>query len=118
MAFFTPLITRLTYRRVGQDRFGNTYWESRRKMRGYNRHRRRVLFAGEAEPTKVPPEWHAWLHHLTESPLPEEKPYPWMQEHRPNPTGTPAAWRPPGHDYRGGRSRPAGGDYEAWTPGG
>ncbi len=118
MSFFTAIVTRLTYRRVGQDRFGNSYWESRKRMRGYDRHRRRVLFQGEQEATKVPPEWHAWLHHLTDAPLPEEKRHPWMAEHRPNPTGTAAAWRPPGHDYSGGRRRPTGGDYDAWTPGG
>jgi NADH:ubiquinone oxidoreductase subunit len=40
-----------------------------------------------------------------------------MIEHRPNPTGTAAAYRPQGHDYAGGRRQRTAGDYEAWTPG-
>jgi NADH:ubiquinone oxidoreductase subunit len=111
------LLARLSGRQVGQDRFGNLYFESRRPFRGYGRTRRFVVYAGAAEPTSVPPEWHGWLHHTTEAPLPEGKRYPWMIEHRPNPTGTPAAYRPAGHDYAGGRRRETAGDYEAWTPG-
>jgi NADH:ubiquinone oxidoreductase subunit len=35
----------------------------------------------------------------------------------PNATGTPLAYRPPGHDYEGGNRAPAADDYEPWTPG-
>ncbi|MGG5807904.1 NADH:ubiquinone oxidoreductase subunit NDUFA12 [Falsiroseomonas sp. CW058] len=104
-------------RKVGQDRFGNTYYESRGTYMAYGRTRRWVLYVGGAEATKVPPEWHAWLHHTTDAPLPEAKRHPWMVEHRPNPTGTANAYRPVGHDYVAGRRAPTTGDYEAWTPG-
>ena len=32
-------------------------------------------------------------------------------------TGTALAYRPPGHDYKGGERPKTAGDYEAWTPG-
>ncbi len=111
----TWLFTWLRGRKVGQDRFGNTYYEERNARPGM-RKRRWVIYAGEVEATKVPPEWHAWLHHTTEAPLPEVKLYPWQQEHVPNMTGTPQAYRPPGHELAGGRRPRATGDYEAWTP--
>ena len=117
MSFFARLTARMSGRRIGTDRFGNVYLESRANFMAYGRKRRWVLYAGEAEATKVPPEWHAWLHHTTEAPIAEGKLYPWQEEHRPNPTGTPNAYRPSGHDYAGGRRIATGGDYEAWTPG-
>jgi NADH:ubiquinone oxidoreductase subunit len=117
---FERLLARLSGRQIGTDRFGNAYFESRadyRSYASYGRKRRWVVYSGAADPTTVPPEWHGWLHHTTDTPLPEEKRYPWIAEHRPNPTGTPQAYRPHGHDYQGGRRRETAGDYEAWTPG-
>lgn len=117
MSFLMRLTARLSGRKVGTDRFGNAYFESRGDFLGYGRKRRWVIYNGRAEATKVPPEWHAWLHHTTDTPLPEQKRYPWMREHQENLTGTPHAYRPVGHDYAGGRRAPTTGDYEAWTPG-
>jgi NADH:ubiquinone oxidoreductase subunit len=113
----TLLLTWLTGERVGTDRFGNRYYRSRRLKR-YGRERRWVLFKGMVEASKVPPEWHAWLHHMSEAPLSEAAAdrRPWQQEHLPNLTGTRYAYRPPGHDLRGGRRAKATGDYEPWTP--
>lgn len=116
-----PLLLRLTSalrgRKVGTDRFGNTYYESSRPAANQGgRPRRWVVYAGRAEATTVPPEWHGWLHHMTPA-LPERPLYPWQKEHEPNATGTPRSYRPMGHDYAGGRRRETGGDYEAWTPG-
>jgi len=31
-------------------------------------------------------------------------------------TGSPQAYRPPGHDFQGGQRAKATGDYEPWTP--
>jgi NADH:ubiquinone oxidoreductase subunit len=117
MSFLLRLTSSLTGRRVGTDRFGNVYFEGRRNQPIYDRPRRWVLFAKAKDPTAVPPEWHAWLHHTVAEPLSEQKRYAWQQEHLPNLTGTPHAYRPAGHDYVGGTRRVTGGDYEAWTPG-
>ncbi|EHM02897.1 putative NADH dehydrogenase [Acetobacteraceae bacterium AT-5844] len=117
MSFLHRLTTGFAVSEVGTDRFGNTYYESKRDWLNYGRKRRYVVYAKAADPTTVPPEWHCWLHHVTATPLDEKKLYPWQQEHQPNLTGTARAYRPSGHDYAGGQRQVASGDYEAWTPG-
>ena len=64
----------------------------------------------------MPPEWHAWLHYTTDEPLTDMPRRPWQKPHLPNLTGTPNAYRPPGHDYSGGNRQRTTGDYDAWTP--
>ena len=113
----TWLFTRLKGRRVGADADGNVYYEERRPRAGY-----RAAPLGGLSPARprrrvVPPEWHAWLHYTTDAPLVERPRRPWEKPHLPNATGTPASYRPPGHDYQGGQRARATGDYEAWTPG-
>ena len=49
MAFLDPFFIRLTSRKVGQDRFGNTYWEARSRRDAYGRRLRRVIYAGADE---------------------------------------------------------------------
>ncbi len=100
---------------VGDDEFGNRYY--RKRTRGA-RERRWVIYKGEDEASKVPADWHGWLHHTIE-PVPSEAPLPrkeWEKEHLPNLTGTPSAYRPPGHLLKGGRRDRATGDYEPWQP--
>ena len=113
----TLLFTWFLGRLVGTDEFGNRYYRSKgRKLHG--RERRWVLYGGEAEASRVPPEWHAWLHHTTAVPLTEKAAQgrPWQKEHVPNLSGTAAAYRPLGHDFKGGHRARATGDYEPWTP--
>ena len=83
---------------------------------GSLRNRRWVAYAGVVEASVVPPEWHAWLHYTTDAPLPDTGRKAWQKPHLANATGTPASYRPPGHDYEGGHRARATGDYEAWTP--
>ena len=112
----------VTWRRgnkVGTDRFGNTYYRAPSNIAGV-KERRWVIYAGEPDASKVPPEWHAWLHHTTKDPLPEGNSAfhkPWQKEHLPNLSGSLQAYRPPGHQYAGGQRVRATGDYEPWTPG-
>ncbi len=112
----TWLFTMLKGRSAGRDADGNRYYEERRPRRGL-RGRRWVMYAGAPEASKVPPEWHAWLHYTTDAPLPDSSRQPWQKRHVPNATGTAESYRPPGHDYQGGQRAAATGDYEAWTPG-
>jgi NADH:ubiquinone oxidoreductase subunit len=117
MSFGTWIYTMLNGQLVGQDEFGNRYYKGRgRKLN--NRERRWVVYNGMAEASKVPPEWHAWIHHTTDEPLTERaaRPRPWQKPHLPNLTGTTHAYRPQGHVLSGGRRAPATGDYEAWRP--
>jgi NADH:ubiquinone oxidoreductase subunit len=102
---------------VGTDEAGNRYYREK-KPRPNRRERRWALYAGEPEATLVPPEWHGWLHHSMDTPLPANSSFhkPWIKAHQPNATGTLAAYRPPGHLFQGGQRDKATGDYEAWTP--
>jgi NADH:ubiquinone oxidoreductase subunit len=102
---------------VGTDASGNRYYRDRRS-KGGKRERRWVLYNGEAEPSRVPPEWHAWLHRIVaDPPKPEAlRPRPWQKPHQPNLTGTDRAYRPPGHTLKGGQRARGTGDYEPWIP--
>jgi NADH:ubiquinone oxidoreductase subunit len=106
-------------RKVGEDEFGNRYFEAKTNKNSYDgRKRRWVIFNGYAEASKVSPDWHGWLHHTfdeppTIAPLPRRK---FELDHLPNLSGTPYAWRPKGSIARGGERQPATGDYEAWRP--
>src|ERR1044071_917457 len=117
MTIGTRLFTWLCGAQVGEDTFGNRYFHERR-ARDPKRVRRWVLYNGEAEASRVPPEWHAWLHQIVNDPPPSGAPRrrAWQKEHVPNLTGTALAYRPPGHDFRGGHRARATGDYEPWTP--
>ena len=118
MSIGTRIHTMLHGQRVGTDSFGNVYYQMRRAPAGARR-RRWVIYNGEVEASRVPPEWHAWLHYMIdESPGDDGgKPVrPWQKEHVPNLTGTAQAYRPPGHTLEGRRRAATGGDYEAWSP--
>lgn len=102
---------------VGQDEFGNRYFEERRaSLEG--RKRRYVIYSGLSEASAVPPDWHGWMHHTldeppTVRPLKRQK---WEQAYVPNLTGTKYAYRPKGSLARGGVRQASTSDYEAWTP--
>ena len=104
---------------VGEDEFGNVYYRGGKDEEGYER--RWVLYAGENDPTTVPPGWHGWMHHRTDIP-PSEDEYvapAWVQPHKPNMTGTSQAYRPPGSLLNPEpREKRGSGEYDAWTPGG
>jgi NADH:ubiquinone oxidoreductase subunit len=117
MTIGTMLLTWLFGELVGTDEFGNRYFRST-KLSRYGRERRWVVYKGITEASKVPAEWHAWLHHMVDKPLAEttKRRWPWQKPHLPNLTGTPYAYRPKGHDLRGGQRAHATGDYEPWVP--
>ena len=103
--------------RVGEDEFGNVYYQGGTDSEG--RTRRWVVFNGYAEASAVPPGWNGWLHHTLETPPSEMdyRPRSWQKPHQPNLTGTSGAYRPKGAiGNPAGRPR-ATGDYDAWTPG-
>ncbi len=117
MIIGTLLFTWLKGEPVGTDSFGNRYYRERKPSAG-RREKRWVLYHGDAEASKVPPEWHAWLHYTVDA-LPNSGDGPrmaWQKEHLPNLTGTARAYRPPGHALEGARRDKATGDYEPWTP--
>lgn len=96
--------------RVGTDAMGNAFY------RNADDSRRWVIFNGEAEASKVSPDWHGWLHRTYDEP-PTDRPMvhkAWEKPHIENLTGTAAAYAPAGSIRR---AHPADRrDYEAWRP--
>lgn len=110
----TRLFSRRHGRQVGTDALGNAYFASK------DGRRRWVLYDGANDSSRIPPEWHGWLHG-THDLTPDEyevAPREWVAPPAPNLTGTPSAYRPAGALERGGRRASATGDYRPWTPGG
>ncbi len=106
----TQLWTWRKGQRVGEDDAGNVFYQTRDGARRW------VIYNGEAEASRIGPEWHGWLHHTYQEP-PTERPLPrksWEQPHLENQTGTAMAYAPPG-SIRAGTPEPRK-DYEAWTP--
>ena len=109
--------------KVGTDAQGNAYFRAKKRHGADQpfggRERRWVIYAGANDASRVPPEWHGWLHGsfdgIPESNLPPAR--IWEMDYTPNATGTLAAYRPAGALERGGKRAAATGDYEAWTPG-
>ena len=113
----TLIFTWLNGEFVGTDEFGTRYYRSQNRKR-FGRGQRWCLFKGDNDASKIPPEWHAWLHYTVDEPLIEGSVTRsnWGKKHQLNLTGTARAYRPAGHHYRGGRRAGATGDYEAWVP--
>ena len=106
----TQLFTWRKGPKVGEDGEGSAFYHTA------DGKRRWVIYNGEAEASRVPPDWHGWLHHTWDQP-PTEAPLarkPWEKPHQENLTGTPLAYVPPGSLRR---PQPAlRSDYEAWQP--
>jgi NADH:ubiquinone oxidoreductase subunit len=100
---------------IGQDALGNQYYERPGRTKNA-RTRRWVVYSGAPDASSIGPEWHSWLHHLTDQPLSDAGAKPWRLRHQANLTGTAASYRPAGHDYEGGKRAAAAADYESWTP--
>lgn len=99
--------------RVGADQFGNIYYKERKGLRRW------VIYNGLAEPSKVPSQWHGWLHYTVDNPPTESQDgeaHDWLEPHIPNLTGTPYSYRPAGSLARGGTRNRVSSDYQPWTP--
>ena len=101
---------------VGKDSFGNCYY--REKGPENLKERRWVIYKGLPEASKIPAQWHGWVHHMMDKPptLETLQRWPWEKNHLPNLTGTPYAYRPSGHFFSAGKRKSATGDYVAWSP--
>ena len=96
--------------RVGEDDAGNIYYRSSDDKKRW------VIFNGEAEASRVNPDWHGWLHHTWAEP-PNKAPLehkPWQTPHQKNLTGTADAYLPAGSVRRAAPVERQ--DYEAWSP--
>ncbi len=105
----TQLFTWRNGNHVGTDSFGNKYYTGKG--------RRWVIFNGPIEGSRVPAEWHGWLHHTFEkTPIDEPLPHKaWEKPYQPNLTGTDRAYHPKGSLLAEGGAAPRA-TYEAWQP--
>lgn len=111
----TALFSRRNGGKIGSDALGNLYFESKKAIDG--RKRRWVIYAGANDASRVPPEWHGWLHNTTDLPPADLPPARvWQKPALANQTGQAGAYRPAGALERGGNRAAATGDYEAWSP--
>ena len=101
----TFVTTRYSGQRVGEDSFGNRYFQTKDSKRRW------VIYAGTVEASRVPPEWHGWLHHTFDKPptLEPLKTQPWETPHEPNLTGTKQAYHPEGSLWGEGKRPPVRG---------
>ena len=53
----TFIYTLFTGKFIGIDEFGNKYYSN-------SANKRWVVYKNEIESTKIPPEWHAWIHFI------------------------------------------------------
>ena len=91
---------------VGRDEFGNKYYSNTKGKRW-------VIYSNTVEPSKIPPEWHLWIHFLTiNKPKDIKNKFPWQQQHEENLTGTIKAYKPEGSLATDSKKNIK--KYEAW----
>ena len=108
----TRVFTARRGRFVGEDEQGNRYYRTADDARRW------VVYTGEAEASRVSPDWHGWLHRTYEKP-PTEAPLPrksWEAAHVANGTGSAGAYHPPGSLLTPEERPKVAGDYQAWKP--
>lgn len=97
---------------IGQDSFGNKYYEI--KGPEATNMRRWVVYKGSPEASKVPAEWHGWLHHQALTPPSSgAKRWPWEKKHLPNLSGTAYGYHPSDSYNTTKRTLKS---YEIWEP--
>ena len=93
---------------VGVDEFGNKYYSN-------SKGKRWVIYKNRVESSKIPPEWHSWIHFMrTEKPSKDIKKFSWQKKHTENLTGTEQAYKPDGsliHNSKKNLKK-----YETWKP--
>ena len=75
---------------IGSDEFDNKYYTS-------SEGKRWVIYNDKVESSKIPAEWHLWIHFLTDKkPVDNLNKYKWQKKHQENLTGTKHAYKPDG----------------------
>lgn len=117
MTITTRIHSYLFGKLVGIDTFGNRYFTEKNPPKN-RREKRWVMYKGSAEPSKIPAQWHGWMHYTQDKP-PSERTvlhHQWEKPHLPNLTGTQGAYLPPGAISEGGKRSASTADYQAWKP--
>jgi len=84
----TFIYTLFTGKLVGEDEFGNKYYTNKVGKRW-------VIYQKEVEASKIPAEWHLWIHSSKQkAPSKNEEKFSWQKQHEENLTGTEKAYKP------------------------
>ena len=86
----TFIYTLFTGKLAGKDEFGNKYYSN-------SKGKRWVVYKDQVESSKIPAEWHLWIHYLTKNkPVNNLNKFKWQKKHEENLTGTKNAYKPDG----------------------
>ena len=89
--FGTFVYTLIFGKFVGEDQFGNKYYSDSKEKKRW------VIYKKRVESTKIPPNWHSWIHFQTKNkPNLKGQLFSWQKQHEENLTGTKRAHKPDG----------------------
>lgn len=107
MSFINNFFIKLTCQKIGVDEFGNEYFLHKKNGKRF------VAYNGIAEASKIPAQWHGWMHYNSDL-APVEintHKFAWQKIHLPNLTGTKNAYLPTNSTKKNTSCA-----YEAWKP--
>ena len=105
--FGTFVYTLFAGKFVGEDEFGNKYYSN---LKGTKRW---VIYKNSVESSKIPPNWHSWIHfQRTNKPDLNIQIFPWQKQHEENLTGTKRAYKPDGSMLNDSKKNMK--KYETW----
>tara|TARA_B100002049_G_C15902454_1_gene300514 strand:- start:226 stop:594 length:369 start_codon:yes stop_codon:yes gene_type:complete len=103
----TFIYTLLAGKFVGEDEFGNKYYSNSKGKKRW------VIYKDRVESSKIPPQWHSWIHFLTvNKPSINTQRFPWQKQHEENLTGTKKAYKPDGSLLKDSKKNMK--KYEIW----
>jgi NADH:ubiquinone oxidoreductase subunit len=102
----TLIYTFFTGKLVGNDEFNNKYYTNKYGKRW-------VIYHNVVEASKIPPEWHSWIHFIKKDiPNKNIEKYSWQKKYVENLTGTNMAHKPEGSLKL--KSKKSMKKYEVW----
>jgi NADH:ubiquinone oxidoreductase subunit len=99
-------------KRIGQDNFGNLYYQAKKDYNSLGQLKRFVFYKGKKEATKVPPIYNSWLRHVINDFPKNIELYKWQKTYQCNLTGTKEAYFP-GYNKKESSLKK---QYIAWAP--
>ena len=109
----TNLYTFFNGIKVGEDYFGNFYYESKDKLNRW------CIYSNQSEASRISPEWNSWLRFISDSsPEGNEMVYKWQKVFNGNLTGLDTAYKPGivGVTEKKEELDNYQSDYKAWNP--
>jgi hypothetical protein len=103
MRLINDFLIKSSCNKIGSDEFGNQYFLHKKNGKRF------VIYQGIAEPSKVPMDWHIWLHYISDvtPTLNKSHKFSWQKIHLPNLTGTKNSHKPKSSTSQ---------KYQAWKP--